>query len=97
MYDANGYVLNNRPQTITIKPNETTTVTFDNQPQKGRLELYKTVETGVSTTVNESDPGEYTSIEFGQSSGEGFGFKIRATEDIVTGDGTLRYKSGEFL
>ena len=93
----NGYVINSVPQKLTIKANETTTVTFDNKPQKGQLELSKTVETGVSTAVNESVHGEYTTIEFDQRSGAGFGFKIRPTEDIVTGDGTRRYEAGKFL
>lgn len=93
----NGYVINSKPQTITIKVNETVTATFDNKPQKGQLELSKTVETGVSTVVNESDHGDYTTIEFEQRNGDGFGFKIRPTEDIVTGDGTLRYEAGKFL
>lgn len=93
----NGYVINSKPQTITIKVNETVTATFDNKPQKGQLELSKTVETGVSTVVNESDHGDYTTIEFDQRNGDGFGFKIRPTEDIVTGDGTLRYEAGKFL
>ena len=93
----NGYVINSKPQTITIKVNETVTAIFDNKPQKGQLELSKTVETGVSTVVNESDHGDYTTIEFEQRNGDGFGFKIRPTEDIVTGDGTLRYEAGKFL
>lgn len=93
----NGYVINSKPQTITIKVNETVTATFDNKPQKGQLELSKTVETGVSTVVNESDHGDYTTIEFEQRNGDGFGFKIRPTEDVVTGDGTLRYEAGKFL
>jgi uncharacterized surface anchored protein len=93
----NGYVINSKPQTITIKVNETVTATFDNKPQKGQLELSKTVETGVSTVANESDHGDYTTIEFEQRNGNGFGFKIRPTEDIVTGDGTLRYEAGKFL
>lgn len=93
----NGYVINSVPQKLTIKANETTAVTFDNKPQKGQLELHKTVETGVSTTVNESDHGEYTTVEFEQRNGAGFGFKIRPTEDIITGDGTRRYPAGEFL
>ncbi|ONN40972.1 prealbumin-like fold domain-containing protein [Enterococcus mundtii] len=93
----NGYVINSKPQTITIKVNETVTATFDNKPQKGQLELSKTVETGVSTVVNESDHGDYTTIEFEQRNGNGFGFKIRPTEDIVTGDGTMRYEAGKFL
>lgn len=93
----NGYVINSKPQTITIKVNETVTATFDNKPQKGQLELSKTVETGVSTVANESEHGDYTTIEFEQRNGNGFGFKIRPTEDIVTGDGTLRYEAGKFL
>ena len=93
----NGYVINSKPQTVTIKVNETVTATFDNKPQKGQLELSKTVETGVSTAVNESAHGDYTTIEFEQRSGAGFDFKIRPTEDIVTGDGTRRYEAGKFL
>ncbi|MEY8445504.1 SpaA isopeptide-forming pilin-related protein [Enterococcus ratti] len=37
----NGYVLNQTPQTITIKANETTTVTLDNQEQLANLKVIK--------------------------------------------------------
>lgn len=37
----NGYVLNRNPQTITIRANETTTVTFDNKEQLANLTVIK--------------------------------------------------------
>lgn len=37
----NGYILNSKPQTITIKANETTTVTFDNKEQLADLTVIK--------------------------------------------------------
>lgn len=93
----NGYVINSTPQTLTIRATETTTVTFDNQAQVGQLELLKTVETAIAATEQESDFGPFTTIDFEQKNGKGFEFKIRPTEDIVTGDGTLRYEAGKFL
>lgn len=94
---SSGYVINSMPQTIIIRPDETSVVTFGNRPQVGQLELHKTVETGVSLTESESEFGFYTTIGFEQRNGKDFEFKIRPTEDITTSDGTLRYPSGEFL
>ncbi|EPH96779.1 LPXTG-motif protein cell wall anchor domain protein [Enterococcus faecalis 13-SD-W-01] len=37
----NGYILNRNPQTITIRANETTTVTFDNKEQLANLTVIK--------------------------------------------------------
>ncbi|MHA6124294.1 SpaA isopeptide-forming pilin-related protein [Enterococcus mundtii] len=37
----NGYILNSKPQTLTIKANETTTVTFDNKEQLADLTVIK--------------------------------------------------------
>ncbi|HHZ8018013.1 TPA: SpaA isopeptide-forming pilin-related protein [Enterococcus faecalis] len=37
----NGYVLNKTAQTVTIKPNETVSVTLDNKEQVGKITLYK--------------------------------------------------------
>ena len=37
----NGYILNSNPQTLTIRANETTTVTFDNKEQLANLTVIK--------------------------------------------------------
>lgn len=37
----NGYVLNKTSQTVTIKPNETVSVTLDNKEQVGKITLFK--------------------------------------------------------
>ncbi|HGW2901497.1 TPA: SpaA isopeptide-forming pilin-related protein [Enterococcus faecalis] len=37
----NGYVLNKTAQTVTIKPNETVSVTLDNKEQVGKITLFK--------------------------------------------------------
>lgn len=72
-------------------------VTIKNDNQKGQLTLHKTVQTAMSIVEKESEYGTYSEIQFDQGNGEGFSFKIRPTEDIVTADGTIRFKAGEFL
>lgn len=72
-------------------------VTIKNDNQKGQLTLHKTVQTAMSVVEKESEYGSYSEIQFDQGNGEGFSFKIRPTEDIVTADNTIRFKAGEFL
>ncbi|EOS7866231.1 LPXTG cell wall anchor domain-containing protein [Enterococcus hirae] len=72
-------------------------VTIKNDNQKGQLTLHKTVQTAMSIVEKESEYGTYSEIQFDQGNGEGFSFNIRPTEDIVTADGTIRFKAGEFL
>lgn len=72
-------------------------VTIKNDNQKGQLTLHKTVQTAMSVAEKENEHGSYSEIKFEQGHGEGFSFKIRATEDIVTADGTTHMKAGEFL
>ncbi|EMF0131513.1 LPXTG cell wall anchor domain-containing protein [Enterococcus hirae] len=72
-------------------------VTIKNDNQKGQVTLHKTVQTAMSVETKDSEYGSYSEIQFNQGNGEGFSFKIRPTEDIVTADGTIRFKAGEFL
>ncbi|MDT2691519.1 SpaA isopeptide-forming pilin-related protein [Enterococcus gallinarum] len=72
-------------------------VTIKNDNQKGQLTLHKTVQTAMSVAEKESEYGSYSEIQFDQGNGEGFSFKIRPTEDIITADGTIRFTAGEFL
>lgn len=72
-------------------------VTIKNDNQKGQVTLHKTVQTAMSVETKESEYGSYSEIQFDQANGEGFSFKIRPTEDIVTADGTTRFTAGEFL
>lgn len=72
-------------------------VTIENDNQKGQVSLHKTVQTAMSVETKDSEYGSYSEIQFDQGNGEGFSFKIRPTEDIVTADGTTRFAAGEFL
>ncbi|MDC4248081.1 MSCRAMM family protein [Enterococcus faecium] len=95
-----GYVLAKNTVNFEVTGNEKdglVVVTIKNDNQKGQLTLHKTVQTAVSVTEKESDYGMYSEIQFDQGNGEGFSFKIRPTEDIVTADGTTRFTAGEFL
>ncbi|EOW1885821.1 SpaA isopeptide-forming pilin-related protein, partial [Enterococcus hirae] len=95
-----GYVLAKDTIDFEVTGNETNglvVVTIKNDNQKGQLTLHKTVQTAVSVAEKENDYGTYSEIQFDQGNGEGFSFKIRPTEDIVTADGTTRFKAGEFL
>lgn len=95
-----GYVLADEPAYFEVTGEEEdgiVLVVITNKNQMGQLEVNKTVETNVSVANHESEYGEYSELEFEQHAGAGFEFKIRPTEDIVTGDNTVRFPAGEFL
>lgn len=96
-----GYVLADEPAYFEVTGEEEdgiVIVVITNKNQMGQLEVNKTVETNVSVGNHESEHGEYSELEFEQHAGAGFEFKIRPTEDIVTGDNTtVRFPAGEFL
>lgn len=72
-------------------------VDYANEEQMGKVILNKTVEKPVGLVDKSSSLGDYKQITFEQQSGQGFEFKIRATEDIVKPEGTLVYHKGDFI
>lgn len=95
-----GYVLADEPAYFEVTGEEedgVVVVVITNKNQMGQIEVNKTVETNVSISTQESEHGEYSQFDFEQHAGVGFEFKIRPTEDIVTGDNTVRYPANEFL
>lgn len=95
-----GYVLADQPVYFEVTGEETdglVVVKIENHNQKGQLKVKKTVQSAFSTIEKESAFGPYTEVEFAQQAGEGFAFKIRPTEDIITGDQTIRFKAREFI
>jgi len=95
-----GYVLADEPAYFEVTGEEedgVVVVVITNKNQMGQVEVIKTVETNVSISTQESEHGEYSQFDFEQHAGVGFEFKIRPTEDIVTGDNTVRYPANEFL
>jgi len=95
-----GYVLADEPAYFEVTGEEedgVVVVVITNKNQMGQVEVNKTVETNVSISTQESEHGEYSQFDFEQHAGVGFEFKIRPTEDIVTGDNTVRYPANEFL
>lgn len=95
-----GYVLADEPAYFEVTGEEedgVVVVVITNKNQMGQVEVNKTVETNVSISTQESEHGEYSQFDFEQHAGFGFGFNIRPTEDIVTGDNTVRYPANEFL
>lgn len=95
-----GYVLADEPAYFEVTGEEEdgiVLVVITNKNQMGQLQVNKTVETNVSISTQESEHGEYSQFDFEQHAGVGFEFKIRPTEDIVTGDNTVRYPANEFL
>ncbi|QXZ56494.1 SpaA isopeptide-forming pilin-related protein [Enterococcus faecium] len=95
-----GYVLADEPAYFEVTGEEedgVVVVVITNKNQMGQVEVNKTVETNVSISTQESEHGEYSQFDFEQHAGVGFEFKIRPTQDIVTGDNTVRYPANEFL
>lgn len=95
-----GYILPTEPVVFSVtgdNANGVITLHVKNDPQKGLVTVNKSVETAIQTSVNNSEYGEYTQFDFDQLKGQGFRFKIEAAEDVVTPDGTVRFKQGETI
>ena len=96
-----GYVLDSTPIPFTISQENSSTdtgvtvvkVKAQDMPQKGVIEIGKTGE--IFASVSEAE-GIYTPLYETQGL-PGTVFQIYATEDIVTGDGTLRAYQGELV
>ncbi|MGA5592419.1 SpaA isopeptide-forming pilin-related protein [Enterococcus mundtii] len=95
-----GYILPTEPVVFSVtgdNANWVITLHVKNDPQKGLVTVNKSVETAIQTSVSKSEYGEYTQFDFDQLKGQGFRFKIEAAEDVVTPDGTVRFKQGETI
>ena len=91
---ADGYVLDKTPVQFTVDgSNETVTVTMKNMAQKGIIKVSKTGEIFSSVTQYNGMYKPFYIVEFL----EGATFEITAAEDIVTPEGTVRYKKDEVV
>ncbi len=85
------------------------TIDFDNTTQKGVISVYKTGDvfttvTGMASAIAMDERGNiyedgYTIFtpQFARKNLAGAEFEIKAAEDIVTKDGTLRYSKGDVV
>lgn len=95
-----GYVLAKEEVNFSVTGDETdgiVLIKFKNDNQKGQIKLHKDVQTASSLATEDTDHGEVTHIEYTQQSGEGFKFKIKATKDIKTPEGTIKQKAGTYV
>lgn len=91
---AEGYVLDKSPVQFTVDGSkEIVTVTIKNKAQKGVINISKTGEVFSSVSQYNGLYKPFYTVEFL----EGAVFEITAAEDIVTPDGTLRYKKGDVV
>lgn len=91
---AEGYVLDSSPVQFTIDGSkEIVTVTMKNMAQKGIIKVSKTGEIFSSVTQYNGMYKPFYIVEFL----EGATFEITAAEDIVTPEGTVRYKRDEIV
>ncbi len=96
-----GYVLDPTPISFDVKEENSTTegtltlieVVRANTAQKGTIEITKTGEGFAAVT---EDNGRYTPV-YAAVGLTGAVYEIRAAEDIVTPDGTLRYAEGSLV
>lgn len=86
-----GYVLSSEPVPFKVDGTETVvTVTKHNMAQKGKILIHKTGE--VFSSVKEEN-GFFQPV-YSMQGLHGTVYEITAKEDVVTPDGTLRYKKG---
>ncbi|WP_086445497.1 SpaA isopeptide-forming pilin-related protein [Candidatus Enterococcus lemimoniae] len=91
-----GFVNKGEVQTITIEPNKTLEVRFNNKAQQGQLNLTKTGKKVVSIESTDSEYGDLHSFLFDYQPIAGVTYDIKAVEDIVIG-GTIHHKAGEIV
>ncbi len=90
-----GYVLSKEPVDFQVDGSaKLITVTAENVPQKGTIQITKTGE--VLQSVTENEDGTYTPV-FGEGYLKDAVFEITAAEDIYTPDGTKRYQKDEVV
>lgn len=89
-----GYVLDKTPVKFTVDgTKDIVTVTMNDIPQKGIIKVSKTGEIFTSVTRYNGLYKPFYTVEFL----EGAVFRITAAEDIVTPEGTVRFKEGEVV
>lgn len=89
-----GYVLEKNPIKFTVDGSkELVTVTINNMPQKGVIKVSKTGEIFTSVTQYNGQYKPFYTVQFL----EGAVFRITAAENIVTPEGTVRFKEGEVV
>lgn len=91
----NGYVNKGLSQEVVIEANKTIEITFDNKEQRGVATLTKAGEEATEIEVTESDYGDMYTFQFSPNVVAGVTYRIEATEDIHSIDGTLKVKKGD--
>lgn len=90
----NGYVLDKVPVKFTVDGDKSiVSVTMNNIAQKGIIKVSKTGEIFTSVSQYNGQYKPFYTVEFL----EGAVFEITAAEDIVTPEGTVRFKEGEVV
>lgn len=91
-----GYLLSEKPLPFTVGENTPLLeVKVENMPAKGRITVEKTGPAFTGVTKEDTEYGEQIIPVFTDVPLKDAVFEIRATQDIVTQDGTLRLKAGE--
>ncbi|WP_268872314.1 SpaA isopeptide-forming pilin-related protein, partial [Latilactobacillus graminis] len=95
----NGYVLGQTKLAFKVTPenqqNNMITVTFKNAAQKGTIDIKKTGESVSGVTTKGTAYGQLNNFTFSQTPLANAEFKVVATKDVVTADGTVRAKKGD--
>ncbi|MGX7420450.1 SpaA isopeptide-forming pilin-related protein [Carnobacterium gallinarum] len=91
----NGYVNAGELKTVIVKPNQTIEVVLNNQAQLGTAHLSKTGQVPIDATKTGSDFGDLYSFVYDYKPLADVTYDIKATENILTPDGTVRVKKGE--
>ena len=99
-----GYVLDNTPVYFDVTEEnsseengiELIKVNKGNVAQKGTVSITKTGEVFSDVSVAGEETKMYQPV-YGETALKGAVFEIRAAEDIITPDGTLRYAAGEIV
>ena len=95
-----GYVRNTKPIVFSVNSDSNETVIemkMANLNQKGKVTIHKTAESAVGVRKEQTPYGEITKFSFNQQAIAGVQFKVRAKEDVVTNDGTVRLAKGQFV
>ena len=95
-----GYVRNTKPIVFSVNSDSNETVIemkMANLNQKGKVTIHKTAESAVGVRKEQTPYGEITKFTFNQQAIAGVQFKVRAKEDVVTNDGTVRLAKGQFV
>lgn len=99
-----GYIREKQPVVFSVDTasnDEIITVTFLDNSQKGQATIIKEIE-NIASFNNQSTIIDGVTYEFKQPTmnfinGQGFQFKVRARENIITNDGTTRMTKGQYV